>query len=125
VSAAQALTKLFRILSFPMAVTLQSAGAEGIFGLLPIMWFSGYQAGADVTKRIGTPMIGGVITSGCSQPSYLSGDLGDLAKALPSGRACARTPCQSWYSGIKSDRSRFLARGSSSGSTRGLGSSLF
>ena len=124
-SAAQALTKLFRILSFPMAVTLQSAGAEGIFGLLPIMWSSGCRAEAEVTKRIGTPMIGGVITSGCSQPSYLSGDLGDLAKALPSGRACARTPCQSWYPEIKSNCSRFLARGSSSGSTREFGPSLF
>src|SRR5246500_2820183 len=34
-----------------------------IFGLLPIMWSPAYQAGADVMKRIATPMIGGVITS--------------------------------------------------------------
>src|SRR5260370_30631422 len=34
-----------------------------IFGLLPIMWSPVYQAGADVMKRIATPMIGGVITS--------------------------------------------------------------
>jgi copper/silver efflux system protein len=32
-----------------------------IAGLLPIMWSHG--AGADVMKRIATPMIGGVITS--------------------------------------------------------------
>jgi copper/silver efflux system protein len=30
-----------------------------IFGLLPIMWSPVYQAGADVMKRIATPMIGG------------------------------------------------------------------
>src|SRR6202171_2896807 len=34
-----------------------------LFGLLPIMWASDYQAGADVMKRIAAPMIGGVITS--------------------------------------------------------------
>src|SRR5437879_2677025 len=34
-----------------------------LFGLLPIMWSPGTQAGADVMKRIATPMIGGVITS--------------------------------------------------------------
>src|SRR5262249_44823211 len=34
-----------------------------IFGLLPIMWSPVYQAGADVMKRIATPMIGGVVTS--------------------------------------------------------------
>src|SRR6266487_660263 len=33
------------------------------FGLLPIMWSPAMQAGADVMKRIATPMIGGVITS--------------------------------------------------------------
>src|SRR5205823_10616932 len=33
------------------------------FGLLPIMWSSTLQAGADVMKRIATPMIGGIITS--------------------------------------------------------------
>jgi Cu(I)/Ag(I) efflux system membrane protein CusA/SilA len=32
-----------------------------LMGLLPIMWSSG--AGADVMKRIATPMVGGVITS--------------------------------------------------------------
>jgi Cu(I)/Ag(I) efflux system membrane protein CusA/SilA len=34
-----------------------------LFGLLPIMWAPALQAGADVMKRIATPMIGGVITS--------------------------------------------------------------
>src|SRR5438128_11384147 len=34
-----------------------------LFGLLPIMWSPSTQAGADVMKRIATPMIGGVITS--------------------------------------------------------------
>jgi len=33
------------------------------FGLLPIMWSPAMQAGADVMKRIATPMIGGVVTS--------------------------------------------------------------
>jgi Cu(I)/Ag(I) efflux system membrane protein CusA/SilA len=35
-----------------------------LFGLFPIMWSPATQAGADVMKRIATPMIGGVITSG-------------------------------------------------------------
>src|SRR5438094_5126320 len=35
-----------------------------LFGLLPIMWSPAMQAGADVMKRIASPMIGGVITSG-------------------------------------------------------------
>jgi hypothetical protein len=35
-----------------------------LFGLLPIMWSPATQAGADVMKRIATPMIGGIITSG-------------------------------------------------------------
>jgi Cu(I)/Ag(I) efflux system membrane protein CusA/SilA len=35
-----------------------------LFGLLPIMWAPATQAGADVMKRIATPMIGGVVTSG-------------------------------------------------------------
>jgi Cu(I)/Ag(I) efflux system membrane protein CusA/SilA len=35
-----------------------------LFGLLPIMWSPVTQSGADVMKRIATPMIGGVITSG-------------------------------------------------------------
>ena len=34
-----------------------------LFGLLPIMWAPGHQAGADVMKRIAAPMIGGIITS--------------------------------------------------------------
>ncbi len=34
-----------------------------LFGLLPIMWSPALQAGADVMKRIATPMIGGVISS--------------------------------------------------------------
>jgi hypothetical protein len=33
------------------------------FGLLPIMWSPVTQAGADVMKRIATPMIGGVVSS--------------------------------------------------------------
>jgi Cu(I)/Ag(I) efflux system membrane protein CusA/SilA len=33
------------------------------FGLLPIMWSPVTQTGADVMKRIATPMIGGVVTS--------------------------------------------------------------
>jgi copper/silver efflux system protein len=35
-----------------------------LFGLLPIMWSPAMQAGADVMKRIATPMIGGIVTSG-------------------------------------------------------------
>jgi Cu(I)/Ag(I) efflux system membrane protein CusA/SilA len=35
-----------------------------LFGLLPIMWSPTLQAGADVMKRIATPMIGGIVTSG-------------------------------------------------------------
>src|SRR4030095_13046488 len=34
-----------------------------LFGLLPIMWSPAMQAGADVMKRIATPMIGGIVTS--------------------------------------------------------------
>ena len=34
-----------------------------LFGLVPILWSPASQAGADVMKRIATPMIGGVITS--------------------------------------------------------------
>jgi Cu(I)/Ag(I) efflux system membrane protein CusA/SilA len=34
-----------------------------LFGLLPIMWAPVTQTGADMMKRIATPMIGGVITS--------------------------------------------------------------
>jgi Cu(I)/Ag(I) efflux system membrane protein CusA/SilA len=34
-----------------------------LFGLAPILWSPVTQAGADVMKRIATPMIGGVITS--------------------------------------------------------------
>jgi Cu(I)/Ag(I) efflux system membrane protein CusA/SilA len=34
-----------------------------LFGLLPIMWSPEYQVGADVMKRIATPMIGGIVTS--------------------------------------------------------------
>lgn len=34
-----------------------------LFGLLPIMWSPANEAGADVMKRIATPMIGGVVTS--------------------------------------------------------------
>ncbi len=34
-----------------------------LFGLLPIMWSPVTEAGADVMKRIATPMIGGIVTS--------------------------------------------------------------
>src|SRR6266576_3973346 len=34
-----------------------------LFGLLPIMWSPAMQAGADVDRKIATPMIGGVVTS--------------------------------------------------------------
>jgi len=34
-----------------------------LFGLLPIMWSPITQTGADVMKRIATPMVGGVVTS--------------------------------------------------------------
>jgi len=34
-----------------------------LFGLLPIMWSPVTQTGADVMKRIATPMVGGVVTS--------------------------------------------------------------
>jgi Cu(I)/Ag(I) efflux system membrane protein CusA/SilA len=34
-----------------------------LFGLLPIMWSPINKPGADVMKRIATPMIGGVVTS--------------------------------------------------------------
>ena len=36
--------------------------ATDVIGLLPIMWSAG--AGADVMKRIATPLVGGVVTSG-------------------------------------------------------------
>jgi Cu(I)/Ag(I) efflux system membrane protein CusA/SilA len=34
-----------------------------LFGSLPIMWLPINQPGADVMKRMATPMIGGVVTS--------------------------------------------------------------
>ena len=34
-----------------------------IFGLLPIVWSPITQTGADLMKRIATPMVGGVVTS--------------------------------------------------------------
>ena len=36
--------------------------ATDIFGLLPILWSTG--TGADVMKRIATPLVGGIVTSG-------------------------------------------------------------
>jgi len=33
------------------------------FGLLPIMWAATYETGADVTKRIAAPIVGGIFTS--------------------------------------------------------------
>jgi Cu(I)/Ag(I) efflux system membrane protein CusA/SilA len=53
-----------------------------LFGLLPIMWSPATQAGADVMKRIATPMIGGVITSAILELLILSCDLRTLAEAL-------------------------------------------
>jgi Cu(I)/Ag(I) efflux system membrane protein CusA/SilA len=38
-----------------------STAAVIIAGLLPILWSQG--AGADVMKRIATPMVGGIVTS--------------------------------------------------------------
>ena len=32
-------------------------------GLLPIMWAQSFELGADVTKRIAAPMVGGIFTS--------------------------------------------------------------
>jgi Cu(I)/Ag(I) efflux system membrane protein CusA/SilA len=49
-----------------------------LFGLLPIMWSPTWQAGADVTKRIAAPMIGGIITGARAAP--LSGHLRHLAE---------------------------------------------
>ena len=76
-----------------------------IFGLLPIMWSPVYQAGADVMKRIATPMIGGVITSAVlnlliypviyviwrkrSLPAVPSGGL-PVSPGIPESRAIAR-----------------------------------
>ena len=34
-----------------------------IIGLLPIMWASSYETGADVMKRLAAPMVGGLVTS--------------------------------------------------------------
>src|SRR5207237_8961040 len=39
-----------------------------LFGLLPIMWSPALQAGADVMKRIATPVNGGVIASAMVKP---------------------------------------------------------
>ena len=50
-----------------------------IAGLLPILWSHG--AGADVMKRIATPMIGGVVTSTHHGTARLSRDLLRLALA--------------------------------------------
>jgi Cu(I)/Ag(I) efflux system membrane protein CusA/SilA len=36
--------------------------ATDVIGLLPIMWSTG--TGADVMKRIATPLVGGILTSG-------------------------------------------------------------
>ena len=35
-----------------------------MIGLMPILWASSTQIGADVMKRIAAPMVGGVLTSG-------------------------------------------------------------
>ena len=50
-----------------------------IAGLAPILWSHG--AGADVMKRIATPMVGGVITSTIMELAGLSGDLLSVAVA--------------------------------------------
>ena len=36
--------------------------ATDVIGLLPILWSTG--TGADVMKRIATPLVGGIVTSG-------------------------------------------------------------
>ena len=36
--------------------------ATDVIGLMPIMWSTG--TGADVMKRIATPLVGGIVTSG-------------------------------------------------------------
>ena len=36
--------------------------ATDVIGLLPIMWSTG--TGADVMKRVATPLVGGIVTSG-------------------------------------------------------------
>ena len=55
-----------------------------IAGLLPIVWSHG--AGADVMKRIATPMIGGVVTSHDHGTARLSRDLLRLALAPAEGQ---------------------------------------
>ena len=54
-----------------------------IAGLLPILWSHG--AGADVMKRIATPMIGGVVTSTVMEAGRLSRHLFPLALAAVGG----------------------------------------
>jgi hypothetical protein len=77
-----------------------------IFGLLPINWSPAYQTGADVMKRIATPMIGGVITSAVfnlliypviyviwrkrSLPAVSASGL-PVSPGIPESRAIART----------------------------------
>ena len=77
-----------------------------IFGLLPINWSPAYQAGADIMKRIATPMIGGVITSAVfnlliypviyviwrkrSLPAVSARGL-PVSRGIPESRAIART----------------------------------
>ena len=66
-----------------------------LFGLLPILWTPGYQAGADVMKRIATPMVGGVITSAVLNlliypVIYLLWRQRDLPKPINATRAHSR-----------------------------------
>jgi hypothetical protein len=80
-----------------------------LFGLLPIMWSPTMQAGADVMKRIATPMIGGIITSGILElliypviyVAWRKRELEDQAeeaapllppRLMPSGRTRQRLP---------------------------------
>ena len=46
-----------------LAAPASDAVSTVVAGLLPIMWSSATEAGADVMKRIATPMIGGIVTS--------------------------------------------------------------
>jgi copper/silver efflux system protein len=81
-----------------------------IFGLLPILWSPPYQAGADVMKRIATPMIGGVITSAILELLIYPAIFVIWKKrALPKGTSPSEAAVQ--LPGIKVSRSRRLVRG--------------
>ena len=52
-------------------------------GLLPIMWASSYETGADVLKRIAAPMVGGLFTSLPPGAHHLSGHLPAVERLWP------------------------------------------